>query len=59
MVGDYDSATSTLQLQGTEWIKRPLGFQKHDIEGQLVENGLSISGRILTTGCSQFVLTRS
>jgi hypothetical protein len=58
MVGDYDSVTSSLQLQGTEWIKRPLGFQKHDIEGQLAENGASISGRILTTGCSQFVLTR-
>jgi hypothetical protein len=58
MLGDYDSITSSLQLQGTDWIKRSLGFQKHDIEGQLVENGASISGRILTTGCSQFVLTR-
>ena len=58
MVGDYDRVTSSLQLEGTEWIKRPLGFQKHDIEGQLAENGASISGRILTTGCSQFVLTR-
>jgi hypothetical protein len=58
MMGDYDRATSSLQLQGTEWIKAALGFQKHDIEGQLAENGTSISGRILTTGCSQFVLTR-
>jgi hypothetical protein len=58
MLGDYDRATSSLYLQGTEWIKRSLGFQKHDIEGHLVENGASISGRILTSGCSQFVLTR-
>jgi hypothetical protein len=58
MSGDYDRANASLQLQGTEWIKHPLGFQKHDLEGQLLGHGATITGRILTTGCSQFVLTR-
>ena len=58
MLGDYDRADGSIRLSSTDWIKRPLGFQSHDIEGQLVAYGATINGRILTTGCAHFILTR-
>jgi hypothetical protein len=58
MLGDFNSADGSFRLQSTDWIKRPLGFQSHDIEGQLVAHGATINGRILTTGCAHFILTR-
>lgn len=58
MQGRYDRASSTISLEGRDWIKRPLGFERHDIEGQLDSSGAIIRGRILTTGCAEFVLTR-
>jgi Caspase domain len=58
MLGDYNGADGSLRLQGTAWIKRPLGFQSHDIEGQLAAQGMTINGRILTTGCAHFILSR-
>jgi Caspase domain len=58
MLGDYNSADGSIRLQSAGWIKRPLGFQSHDIEGQLAAHGRGISGRVLTTGCAHFVLTR-
>jgi hypothetical protein len=58
MLGDYNGADGSVHLQSTAWIKRPLGFQSHDIEGQLAAQGAAIKGRILTTGCAHFVLTR-
>jgi Caspase domain len=58
MLGDYNSADGSIRLQSAGWIKRPYGFQSHDIEGQLVAQGKGINGRVLTTGCAHFVLTR-
>jgi Caspase domain len=58
MAGNYDRTDGSIHLQSAGWLKRPLGFQSHDIEGQLEANGAAINGRILTTGCAHFVLTR-
>ncbi len=58
MVGDYNRTDGSFRLHSTDWIKRPLGVQSHDIEGQLAAQGVTINGRILTTGCAHFMLTR-
>jgi hypothetical protein len=58
MAGHYDRADGRIHMQSTGRLKRPLGFQSHDMEGQLEANGAVINGRILTTGCAHFVLTR-
>jgi hypothetical protein len=58
MAGDYNHADGTIRLSSTGWIKRPLGFQSHDIEGRLEAHGKGISGRVLTIGCAHFMLTR-
>lgn len=58
MSGDYNQGRRGVQLRSTEWIKRPLGFQSHDIEGELAQDGSTLQGRVLTTGCAHFTLTR-
>jgi hypothetical protein len=58
MAGDYNRTDGSFRLEAGDWIKRVLGFQKHDIEGQLADNGVTLNGRVLTTGCAHFVLTR-
>jgi hypothetical protein len=58
MEGDYRRSDGTFRLQAGDWIKRVLGFQRHDIEGQLADNGVTLNGRVMTTGCAHFVLTR-
>ena len=58
MVGDYNPADSSIRLHSAGWIYRPPGFQSHDLEGQLTAQGVTINGRILTTGCAHFMLTR-
>jgi Caspase domain len=58
MLGEYNRIDGSIRLNSTGWIKRQPGFQSHDIEGQLVANGGTINGRILTTGCTHFILTR-
>jgi hypothetical protein len=58
MDGDYRRSDGTFRLQAGDWIKRALGFERHDIEGQLADNGVTLNGRVLTTGCAHFVLTR-
>jgi len=58
MAGDYNRADGSFRLEAGDWIKRVLGFQRHDIEGQLADNGVTLNGRVLTTGCAHFVLTR-
>jgi hypothetical protein len=58
MAGEINSRYNTFRLQSTSWIKRPMGYQSHDLEGQLTANGSTINGRIMTTGCAHFVLSR-
>jgi hypothetical protein len=58
MVGDYNRNDGNLRLQSAAWIQRPLGFQSHNLEGQIEANGTTISGRVLTAGCAHFMLTR-
>ena len=58
MVGDYNRKDGNLRLQSAAWIQRPLGFQSHNLEGQIEANGTTISGRVLTAGCAHFMLTR-
>ena len=56
--GVYDPAGGGLQLRSGSWIERPLGFQSHSLEGRLEGGGSTINGRILTTGCTHFTVTR-
>jgi len=56
MSGRFDPVGKKISLESGKWIKRPLGFERHDIEGQLEASGSEITGRILTTGCAEFVL---
>ena len=58
MSGEYDRTDGSVRLRSAGWIQRPLGFQSHDIEGQLDPNGETINGRVLTTGCAHFVLAK-
>jgi hypothetical protein len=58
MLGDYSRTDGSLRLQSAGWIKRPLGVQSHALEGQLEAHGAAINGRVLTTGCAHFTLTR-
>jgi eukaryotic-like serine/threonine-protein kinase len=58
MSGEHDRADGSVRLQRAAWIKRPMGFQAHDLEGHLDEAGATINGRVLTSGCAHFVLTR-
>jgi hypothetical protein len=58
MDGDYRRSDGSFRLQAGDWMKRALGFQRHDIEGQLADNGVTLNGRVLTSGCAHFVLTR-
>lgn len=57
MTGEYNRGDGSFRLEAGDWIKRVLGFQRHDIEGQLGDNG-ALNGRVLTTGCAHFILTR-
>ena len=58
MSGDYDSDDGTIILKSDDWIERPLGLQLHDLAGRAEIGGAIISGRIETTGCSDFHLAR-
>jgi hypothetical protein len=58
MAGDYNRADGTFRLQSGDWIRRALGFQRHDLEGQLADNGGTLNGRVLTPGCPHCVMTR-
>ena len=59
MNGDYDPEDGTIILKGGDWIERPHGLQRHDLAGRAEIGGGIISGRIETTGCSDFHLARS
>ena len=59
MSGDYDPEDGTIVLKGGEWIERPHGLQRHDLAGRAEIGGGIISGRIETSGCSDFHLARS
>lgn len=58
MEGNYDRTDGSIYLQSAGWIKRPLGIQSHDIEGLIEADGATMNGRILTTGCGHFILSR-
>jgi hypothetical protein len=58
MTGDYDRAGGVVRLRASEWIQRPMGMQSHDFEGRLSAPGNTIAGRVLTTGCAEFVVER-
>lgn len=58
MTGDYDPEDGTIVLRGGDWIERPHGLQQHDLAGRAEIGGGIISGRIETSGCSDFQLAR-
>jgi hypothetical protein len=57
--GQVRADDGLVQLWGTDWIDRPVGFQQHDLEGRLNSDGKAMSGQILTVGCTEFVLSRN
>ncbi|MGH8602021.1 MAG: hypothetical protein ACREXR_04365 [Gammaproteobacteria bacterium] len=52
----FDPVGKKISLESEKWIKRPLGFERHDIQGQLEARASQIAGRILTTGCAELIL---
>jgi hypothetical protein len=58
MSGDYDPEDGTIVLKSGDWIERPLGLQRHDLAGRAEIGGGSISGRLETPGCGDFILVR-
>ncbi len=58
MSGHYDLASGRIGLESRDWIKRALGFERHDIEGHVEASGSKITGRILTTGCAELTVMR-
>lgn len=58
VAGPFDRDNRRLQLKAGDWIERPWGKQRHDIEGNVQGDGLTIQGRVLTTGCSEFTVRR-
>jgi uncharacterized caspase-like protein len=56
--GSFDPGSRSLRLQAGEWIDRPWGFQRHDLSGTVQDDGTTIEGRVLTTGCTGFRLRR-
>ena len=57
--GVFDLDDRRLRLRAGDWIERPWGFQRHDLDGVVQNDGLTIEGRVLTTGCSEFRLQRT
>ena len=56
--GVFELDGRRLRLRAGDWIERPWGFQRHDLVGVVQDDGLTIEGRVLTTGCSEFKVQR-
>ncbi|MEM9443242.1 MAG: caspase family protein, partial [Pseudomonadota bacterium] len=58
MIGDYDPRDGTIILKSGDWIEQTSDLPRHDLSGRAEIGGGSISGRIETSGCSEFYLAR-
>lgn len=58
LAGHVDPSRSQVDLKSTDWIDRPFGLQRHDLQGEIGSDEATISGRVLTTGCAEFTLAR-
>jgi hypothetical protein len=58
MTGDYDPRDGTIILKSGDWIEQPSELPRHDLSGRAEIGGGAISGRIETSGCSDFYLAR-
>jgi hypothetical protein len=56
--GVFERDSRRLRLTAGDWIERPWGFQRHDLVGTVQDDGQTIAGRVLTTGCSEFKVQR-
>ena len=56
MRGTYDAASRRLSLAATSWVRRPRGYVTVDMEGTRDRAGSLLAGRILSEGCTGFVL---
>ena len=56
--GTFELDGRRLRLKAGDWIERPWGFQRHDLMGVVQDDGRTIEGRVLTTGCSEFQVQR-
>jgi Caspase domain len=56
IAGVFERETRRLRLEAGDWIERPWGKQRHDLEGKVLGDGLTIEGRVLTTGCNDFIV---
>jgi hypothetical protein len=55
MRGSFDPETGRVELVQDAWVRRPMGYNMTDLEGQL--RGGTLNGRILTKGCGPFTAT--
>jgi uncharacterized caspase-like protein len=58
LAGQVNPGRDRVDLKSLAWIERPHGLQRHDLRGEIDRNEATITGRILTTGCSEFVVAR-
>lgn len=58
--GSFDASTATLTLMAEEsgWIVQPGSYITVDAQGVLADDGQTITGQVLTPGCSSFELER-
>jgi hypothetical protein len=59
MSGRFDASVNKVQFMPGSWIRQPAGYRTVGIEAYLTDDGSYLRGRILSQGCSNFVLIRS
>jgi len=59
MSGSFDKDNKTIDLYGKDWIEQPGRFLVVDLKGTFNDNFSTLSGSILTDGCSTFEVSRN
>jgi hypothetical protein len=58
MVGTFDPNGDVVELNATDWIRKPPGFETVDLEGVLDPTQIHIDGEVLAIGCSSFSVSK-
>lgn len=59
MQGSYNTKSGELKLGGTNWVKRPNGYDMVPLSGVIDEKAGTFTGRIEFQGCKEFTLYRT
>lgn len=51
-------ANGILNLKQSRWIRQPYGFEMVDLIGRVSADGKTIQGKVITNGCTDFLITR-